>query len=100
MNKWLSITALVASIVFTAILALAYIGVDFTLIAASIVDFLILPYYCLIIISLVYTVVKWIKNRNKSSFRYMLYSIISFILTCGIVLYVIFQYGVTMSNFE
>ena len=100
MNKWLSITALVASVAYTVILTIAIIEMDFTLVITSIIDFFVIPFYFLIIISLVYTIVKWIKNKNKSAFRYMIYSIISFLLTCGILIYVIYQFGVTMSNFD
>ncbi len=100
MNKWLSLTSLVASIVFCIIIAIAYSGVEFTLIDTSIIDIFIIPFYILVIISFVFALLKWHGEKNKSNFRYLLYSIIPFILTCGMLVYTIYQYSITMSNFN
>jgi cytochrome bd-type quinol oxidase subunit 2 len=100
MNKCLSLTSLVASIVFCIIMAIAYSGVEFTLIATSIIDIFIIPFYILIIVSFVFTLIKWHNEKNNITFRYLLYSSISFILTCGILVYTIYQYSITMSNFD
>lgn len=79
---------------------LAYAGTNFTLFITSVIDIFVLPFFFLIIISLVYAVFKWIKNKDKSSLKYMIYSFISFIITGGIIIYTIWQYGVSMSNFD
>jgi cytochrome bd-type quinol oxidase subunit 2 len=100
MNKWLSLTSLVASIIFSILLAIAYSGVEFTLIVTSIIDIFIIPFYILVIISFVFTLIKWHNEKNNITFRYLLYSIISFILTCGILVFTIFQSSISMSNFD
>ena len=100
MNKWLSITALLSTTIFAIIMILAYAGTNFTLFITSVIDIFVLPFFFLIIISLVYAVFKWIKNKDKSSLKYMIYSFISFIITGGIIIYTIWQYGVSMSNFD
>ena len=100
MNKWLSLTSLVASIVFCIIIAIAYSGVEFTLIDTSIIDIFIIPFYILVIISFVFALLKWHGEKNKSNFRYLLFSIISFILTCGILVHTFYQFSISMSNFD
>ena len=100
MNKRLSIISLIASICFILIAVLSYLEIGFLSRFVSVLDFLTILLYIYIIVTFIYSILAWIKFRGKDNLRYMIYSIVSLFIVTGFVLFILWQYASTMSNFD
>ena len=98
-NIFLGRVSLVASIVFVILCVLAYLGVPTTRFLGGSSAFFSIPLYSLIFISFIYTGYIWFKDKNKLNFKYYIYSIISCVMTTGMLAYILYHYARTMSNF-
>ncbi len=100
MNMKLARVSLGASTMFLILSALLILEVAVPSFITILADFLMIPFYLVVAVSFVYSLLVWIKDKNRFNLRYAIYSIISVLITSGVLFYILWQFATAMSNFD